>query len=262
MWQEKSSGQMSRFAFANFFVFFLSLSLSLSLSLFAPPRWAACVHLAGGPLLRVLDIIFALLFIFFVLIFSYRKSFLTLLRDSVVVLQFSESDLEFQKQSLIFEYEDQQCKPDQFVPEHLLATAFKNCALGNTALPAPEIISRITLEQLLDFRDRNVRGPQVVIGGTGVDFGEMCKLGESLFGNLNNANAGVRHFPLIYSGGDCVLIEGEEEKKKNNINCVEEGSRIHIGFPAPSLLSSDYYAASGKIYFCCILIFFSLNFVI
>lgn len=46
------------------------------------------------------------------------QSFLGLLWDSLHS-RFSEDDLEFQKQSMIFEHEDKMNDPDLFVPEKL-----------------------------------------------------------------------------------------------------------------------------------------------
>ncbi len=128
-----------------------------------------------------------------------------MLRDSLHS-SFSEEDLEFQKQSMIFEHEDKMDDPDQFVPEKLFETGITG-PLGHPSVPSPDVVKQITLSGLLQFRDRHLRGGNVVVGGVGVELEELLPVSESLFGNLKSG-ADKHDFMMRYHGGDCLLTEG------------------------------------------------------
>lgn len=130
--------------------------------------------------------------------------------------------MEFQKQSMIFEHEDKMNDPDQFVPEKLFETGFSlSCCfssshtrelgitgpLSHPSVPEPEVVQKITLSGLLRFRDRHLRGGNVVVGGVGVDAEELRLASLSLFGSLP-PGADKHDAMMRYHGGDCVLTEG------------------------------------------------------
>ena len=156
--------------------------------------------------------------------------------------EFSEADLEFQKQSLLFEYEDKMQNPDDFLKERLLETALP-CALGNPAIPEPSQIQNVSLKRLTEFRNRNVCGPRLVVGGTGVEHEELVAVSRELFSGLSDIQPS-RNLPVVYRPGDCVIVEDPKWKARQVATGAEICTRVQIGFLAPALTSPEFYAAS------------------
>ncbi len=164
-----------------------------------------------------------------------------MLRDAVMTPEFSESDLEYEKQSIMFEHEELMDKPDKFVMEDLMATAFP-CPLGNPAVPPPEAVREISLAKLEAFRQRYVTGPGVAVAATGMEFGELVRASEKLFGGLASSKP-VRALPLVYRPGERRIVEDPDWKARQPTGS-DETTRIVIGFAAPSLTARDFYAVS------------------
>lgn len=84
--------------------------------------------------------------------------------------------------------------------------------LSHPSVPEPEIVRRISLEGLLEFRDRHLRGGSVVVGGVGVEPSHLLQVSKGLFGSLRSG-AHSHSFLMRYHGGDCTIVEGEERTR-------------------------------------------------
>lgn len=157
--------------------------------------------------------------------------------DSLRSPSFSESELEFQKQALIFEHEDMLEDPQSMMPDLMIATAFQGCSLAHASVPDPEVISQVTLDKLLAFRDENLTGPRIAIAGTSVDHQVLVDIAKEFVGDLpSEKNARSSH--CEYRGGDLVV------PSEKALPVGPPASFIHIGFKAPSLMSKDFYVVS------------------
>lgn len=169
------------------------------------------------------------------------RDFLKILRESAES-PFSQDDLDFQKQSLAFEHEDHMMDPDAFVPDLFMETALK-CSLALPTIPDPASINAISLERLRAFRDRHLVGSSVVVAGTSVEHAELVQYAKDMFGNLPT---GTRRpsFPLKYEGGSLFKVEDDKVAERERSVTGEESTRIQLGFRAPALVDSDFYAVS------------------
>jgi hypothetical protein len=80
--------------------------------------------------------------------------------------------------------------------------------LSRPSVPDPEVVKRISLDGLLQFRDRHLRGGNVVVGGVGVESEDLVEASK-IFEDLK-PGSDIHDFPLKYHGGDCTLVEGRQ----------------------------------------------------
>lgn len=121
--------------------------------------------------------------------------------------------------------------PEDIAYDHFTATAFPGQAIGRPILGTADSVRSMTQQSLLDYLDRNYRGPSMVISAAGaIDH-------EALVGMVASGLAGVDSLPATkpaparYIGGDMRELRDQRE------------AQIILGFAGRSITSPDYFGA-------------------
>ena len=165
------------------------------------------------------------------------EGFFKILSESWKNSRFSESDLEFQKQSLMFEKEDRMNRPDEFLSDLLASAAFGEKGYGLPPIPDQEVISKISMKDVTRFRDENLKGPRIAVCGVGIEHKELLSLAKDSFGDIDGKK-NDRSFQCEYEGGT-VMVPERQLVPPEPIH----GARILLGFKAPGLRDEDHYIA-------------------
>ncbi|KAF3140898.1 hypothetical protein TWF569_008209, partial [Orbilia oligospora] len=125
----------------------------------------------------------------------YAKAFKNDVAKSVEILsdilqnsRLDESAIEREREVILREQEEVDKQLEEVVFDHLHATAFQGQPLGRTILGPKENILAIQRQDLVDYIKKNYTADRMVlVGAGGVDHGELVKLAEKHFGNLQSS---------------------------------------------------------------------------
>lgn len=170
--------------------------------------------------------------------------FLGILSESLVHPAFTEDQVAFQKQSMMFEREDRDGDPDHRVEDQVLATAFPHHALGASPVPRAEDVARITVPALQRFHHGLVVGSNVVVAGVGIDHASLCASAQRHLGSLP-AGAPARVPAPSYVGGTSIAFHEElPTPLARTLQGTEGNPRLTLVFDAPALIADDYYCVA------------------
>jgi predicted Zn-dependent peptidase len=113
-----------------------------------------------------------------------------LIADLVRAPHFDEEHLEREKQVILSELGESVDSPDDLVHDHLFEAAFDGQAIGRPVLGSEKSVRAVTRQDCFDWlADQFVPGRLVLSASGKVDPGEMLKLGERLFGDMEPREA-------------------------------------------------------------------------
>lgn len=146
----------------------------------------------------------------------------------------AENDVEVERGVILQEIGRYKDSPEDVVDEALQEVAYPDQPMGRTILGSAEHVQDMTPKSLRDHIEEHYRPGRMVLSAAGaVDHGEVVRLAESLFGDMQ-ADAGSHEpAPARYSGGERRL-----EKDLQQVH-------LAIGLEAPHHHHAERVAARG-----------------
>lgn len=138
-----------------------------------------------------------------------------LLADVVLRPQITEEELQNAKQTVQYEIEDMQMRPEQemIILEMIHAAAWNNNTLGFPRYCPPENTHKVTRQEILNFKTTNYKPTRMAISGVGVDHKLLVDLAKEYFVTSDTTwdREGGKDQPnndpaSVYSGGDNRVI--------------------------------------------------------
>ena len=122
--------------------------------------------------------------------------------------------------------------PDDIIFDYFQEIAFPDQPLGYPVLGLPEIVSSLSRDALIDYRDGHYSPQNVVLVGSGnVDHDALVQLGKQHFNHLPGPQPRTE-IAGSYKGGQRMFERDLEQ------------FHVVLGFEGPSYRADDYYTAS------------------
>ncbi|TWB45324.1 M16 family metallopeptidase [Nitrospirillum pindoramense] len=120
--------------------------------------------------------------------------------------------------------------PDDIIFDHFQATAFPGQALGRPVLGLPDIVERLSRDDLVAYVQGHYSGPAMVVAASGrIEHARMVEMASDMFGALPKPQAWTQE-AARYSGGD---FRDERDL---------EQTHVVLGFEAVGVHHEDNYA--------------------
>src|SRR5690554_1725636 len=146
---------------------------------------------------------------------------------------FETSELERERQVVLQEIGQAEDTPDDIIFDHFQETAFPNQGVGRPVLGRPEIVARLTREQVAGFQARCYGADRMVLAAAGaVDHQALVALAERHFAALAPRSEAATDRPH-YRGGDY-----REARDLEQVHLL-------LGFEGLGFLDPDYHACAA-----------------
>ena len=156
---------------------------------------------------------------------------LNILADILLNSSFSEDELEKEREVIQQEIAASQDSPDELAFDLLQQAAFPDQAIGRSILGTQDSVGALQSSDLKAFLKAQYSPDAMVIAAAGaIDHEKLVRHVEALFGGLTPGKQALEA-QATYVGGVSASAKPFEQ------------SHVLIGFPAPSYLEDDYYAA-------------------
>ncbi|MBB6249701.1 M16 family metallopeptidase [Nitrospirillum iridis] len=120
--------------------------------------------------------------------------------------------------------------PDDIIFDHFQATAFPGQALGRPVLGLPEIVEKLSRDDLTAYVQGHYSGPAMVVAASGrIEHARMVEMAGEMFGDLPKPQSWVQE-TATYHGGD---FRDERDL---------EQTHLVLGFEAVGVHHEDNYA--------------------
>jgi predicted Zn-dependent peptidase len=140
-----------------------------------------------------------------------------------------EEELEREREVILQEIAAAKDQPDDLVFDLAQAASYGDHPLGRSILGPEAIVSAITRDQMLSWRDRNYWASRIVVCATGnIDHQAFVRESEKLFGTLEHGHGSQRHPPNFVSQAAL------EQKPLDQTHLV-------LSFPAPNYRDERIY---------------------
>lgn len=151
-----------------------------------------------------------------------------ILQHSVV----DDVELGRERSVVIQEIGQAQDTPDDVVFDHFQSTAFPDQALGRPVLGKSDIVSAMSRDAVVGFRDEHYRTSRLVVAAAGnIEHSEIVAYAEQAFGDLQSGGE-VTVDGATYNSG-----EFRESRDLEQIHMV-------LGFPGAPIGTPEFYTAS------------------
>lgn len=139
------------------------------------------------------------------------ESLMRLLADVVLRPDITEEELQNAKQTVQYEQEDMQMRPEQemIILEMLHAAAWNNNTLGYPRYCPMENADKVTRKEILQFKKANYNPSRMAISGVGVDHKLLVDLAKEYFETKDTtweaegiSVKGEEDLAAVYTGGD------------------------------------------------------------
>lgn len=152
--------------------------------------------------------------------------------------KFTDQEILETLQTIDYEINEMNYRPDIVLPEVLHGVAYKDNTLGIPLYCPPERLADITKQEIIDYHKKFFQPQNTVISMTGVDHNKAINLVES---HLKNWQPVSQERPdpgqPLYSGGEASL-----PFQKPLFSNLPELYHMQIGFETSGLLNQDLYA--------------------
>ena len=154
-----------------------------------------------------------------------------LIADMILRPHFAAGDLEREKDVVLQELAEARDSPSDMVFDDLWSVAFDGQPLGRSILGQESTIGRVSVADLIRWRDTHYRGPGVALVAAGrVDHDQLVELGRAHLAALPE--------------GPCPLSEGASFVGGSRFGRhPTDQAQLTLGFAAPHDRAPDYYAA-------------------
>jgi len=160
----------------------------------------------------------------------HSKKVIELLGDMISDTLLNENSIEAAKKLAIRECEEAMSVPSYALFENVHRIAFKNHPLANFVRGNPSSIGSILRNDLVKFSSALYSGNKIIVSGAGgVDSSFITEWTNQYFGKLHREGI-QRENPEVNYEPSSIICESEEE----------ELTYITVGFPAPSLVQSEF----------------------
>ncbi len=157
---------------------------------------------------------------------------LDILADILLHSSFDPAELERERTVILQEIGQANDTPDDIIFDYFQERAFPDQAMGRPVLGTPEIIGRLSREEVVEYLRGHYSASRIVLSASGnLDHDRVVALAEKLLSDLP-AELPVTTEPARYIGGD-----HREERDLEQLHLV-------LGFPGIPLGDPDYYAAA------------------
>ena len=145
---------------------------------------------------------------------------------------FETSELERERQVVLQEIGQAEDTPDDIIFDHFQETAFPDQGVGRPVLGRPEIVGRLTREQVAGFQARSYGADRMVLAAAGaVEHETLVALAERYFTELPVRSQAATDAPR-YRGGDY-----RESRDLEQVHLL-------LGFEGLSFRDPDYHAGA------------------
>ncbi|MDR1236371.1 MAG: insulinase family protein [Holosporaceae bacterium] len=143
---------------------------------------------------------------------------------------FPAEETERERNVVLQEISQTQDTPDDIIFDHFQNTAFSNQSLGRSILGSADIVSRLSVDNLNDYRSKYYNADNIIFAAAGrVDHNELLRLADEYFSKFKTDVTPVHDEQYQYVGGSYSDIRDLEQ------------THIIIGFNGVSSLDEDYY---------------------
>ena len=157
-----------------------------------------------------------------------------LISDTMLNPNLSDLELDYQKQSALYEIMDINSKPDLILPELVHHTAYKNNTLGNPLLCPEENLQLISPNLIQQYLNQWFRPERLVVAGCGVEHDQLVNISQKYFGNMKPLaplDKELANESPIYTGGELYLEDRTQDM-----------THIYIAFEGVGIHDDDVYA--------------------
>ncbi len=159
------------------------------------------------------------------------RAALDILADILLNSSFSEAELDKEREVIQQEIAAAQDSPDDLAFDLLQQAAFPNQAIGRPILGTQASVGALQAADLTAFlKDHYTPDAMVVSAAGAIDHDKLVRHVEALFGGLTPSKLRAER-PAEYTGGVASSDKPFEQ------------SHVVMGFPSPSFLEADYFAA-------------------
>src|SRR6202043_1796559 len=157
---------------------------------------------------------------------------LDILSDILLHSSFDPAELERERTVILQEIGQANDTPDDIIFDHFQEQAFPDQAMGRPVLGRPEIIRRVSRDEVMGYLRDHYGAARMVLSAAGnLNHGRILDLADQLLSAMP-AERAVSTEPARYVGG-----ERREARDLEQLHLV-------LGFPGLPLGDPDYYAAS------------------
>ncbi|ODM87257.1 Mitochondrial-processing peptidase subunit alpha, partial [Orchesella cincta] len=160
---------------------------------------------------------------------SGLKKMMKLLGDAVLRPWLSEEELVAARQSIQYEIEDLQLRPekDTVVLEMIHEAAWKNNTLGYPRFCEADAVEKVTREEVLKFMKTNYTPGRMVVSAVGVDHSELVDLSKEYF-NADKATWNVEGVPAVVPDESLAIYTGGELRIEQDFSQFNAGRYLFL----------------------------------
>lgn len=131
-----------------------------------------------------------------------------ILSDIIQSSKYGEDEIEIERGVILREMQEIEMNLQEFVFDHLHATAFQGTPLGRTILGPKENIRSISRKDLVEYKTNHYVAPKMVLSGAGgVDHEELVGLADKHFGSLSSSAVSEVLEPCHFTPGEVRLCD-------------------------------------------------------
>ncbi len=155
---------------------------------------------------------------------------LDILADILQNSEFSESELEREREVVLQEIAGIQDSPDEIAFDMVQDAAYPEQSVGRPIIGTRDSVKSFSAADLRAFRDARYLAPRMVISAAGaIDHGALVRHAEAQFGGLNGGDS--------QDAAVARYVGGRRASSK-----LFEQSHLLLGFEAPSYREQEFYA--------------------